>query len=106
MKRSHLIPRVNGTNALTRLLLFSSLIWMLAGVSRAEHLPIRTYTIADGLPGDQINRIVRDSRGFLWFCTQEGLSRFDGYRFTNYATDQGLPNPRVLDLLETRSGVY
>jgi hypothetical protein len=32
-----------------------------------------------------------DSRGFLWFCTNEGLSRFDGYGFTNYSTDQGLP---------------
>jgi len=47
---------------------------------------------------------VRDSRGFLWFCTQEGLSRFDGYSFTNYGVDQGLPHPTVNDFLETRNG--
>ena len=43
-------------------------------------------------------------RGFLWFCTVEGLSRFDGYKFTNYGVDQGLPNRQVNDFLETRSG--
>jgi hypothetical protein len=46
---------------------------------------------------------IKPSRqaGFLWFCTGEGLSRFDGYRFTNYTTDQGLPAAAVNDLLET-----
>ncbi len=73
---------------------------------QAERLPVKTYTIADGLARDNINRIVRDSRGFLWFCTGEGLSRFDGYRFTNYGVDQGLSNRIINDLLETRSGDY
>ena len=73
---------------------------------RAERLPIKTYTTTDGLPRDHINRIVQDSRGFLWFCTSEGLSRFDGYKFTNYGTEQGLPGREVNDFLETRGGVY
>ena len=72
--------------------------------ARAEHLPLKPYTVADGLPNNVINKIVRDSRGFLWFCTNEGLSRFDGYTFTNYGIDQGLPHATVNDFLETRSG--
>jgi ligand-binding sensor domain-containing protein/signal transduction histidine kinase len=72
----------------------------------AERLPIRTYTTADGLPHNSINRIVRDSRGFLWFCTGEGLSRFDGYSFVNYGVTEGLPHSTVKDLLQTRSGDY
>src|SRR5437667_3690869 len=72
----------------------------------AERLPLKTYTTADGLAHNVINRIVRDSRGFLWFCTADGLSRFDGYSFTNYGTAEGLPHPMVNDLLETRSGEY
>lgn len=75
-------------------------------IVHAELLPFKNYTTADGLARDQINRIARDSRGFLWFCTQEGLSRFDGYRFTNYTTANGLPNRTVTDLLETRSGEF
>src|SRR5215470_16940626 len=76
------------------------------GFVSAEQLPLKVYTTADGLVRDSINRIVQDSRGFLWFCTEEGLSQFDGYTFTNYTADQGLPHRIVRDLLETRSGVY
>lgn len=72
----------------------------------AERLPLRSYTTGDGLAHNEINKIVRDSRGFLWFCTADGLSRFDGYGFTNFGTDQGLPQGNVTDLLETRSGEY
>ncbi|MBA2302175.1 MAG: hypothetical protein H0W08_06030 [Acidobacteria bacterium] len=67
---------------------------------RAERLPIKTYTTADGLPHNDVNRIVRDSHGFLWFCTADGLSRFDGYTFTNFGIEQGLPHSAVNDLLE------
>ena len=72
----------------------------------AARLPLKTYTVADGLPHNTINCIVRDSRGFLWFCTAEGLSLFDGYRFTNFGVDQGLPHPYVTAILETREGEY
>ncbi|HEV2881658.1 MAG TPA: two-component regulator propeller domain-containing protein [Pyrinomonadaceae bacterium] len=73
---------------------------------RAEQLPVRVYTSADGLGQNRVKRIVRDSRGFLWFCTADGLSRFDGYRFTTYDATQGIPYPSINDLLETRGGVY
>lgn len=72
----------------------------------AEQLPARTYTTADGLLSNIVNRIVPDPRGFLWFCTLEGLSRFDGYSFTNYTTDDGLPDRQVNDLLVARNGNY
>ena len=72
----------------------------------AQALPIKSYATADGLAHNQVNRIVRDSRGFLWFCTAGGLSRFDGYEFTNFGTEQGLPHSSVNDLLETRAGEY
>ena len=77
-----------------------------SSVAQAERLPLRAYTTADGLVHNTINKIVRDSRGFLWFCAEEGLSRFDGYSFTNYGPQQGLPHPSVNDLLETRAGDY
>jgi signal transduction histidine kinase/ligand-binding sensor domain-containing protein len=75
-------------------------------VARAQQLPIKTYTTADGLPHNSVNRIVKDSRGFLWFCTNEGLARFDSYAFTNFGVEQGLPNSVINDLLETRAGEY
>ena len=67
----------------------------------AEQLPVRIYTTADGLPRDLIIRIVRDSHDFLWFCTSDGLSRFNGYQFTNYGVksrERSLRRPRRADL--------
>ncbi|HYO90021.1 MAG TPA: two-component regulator propeller domain-containing protein, partial [Pyrinomonadaceae bacterium] len=75
----------------------------LTGAS-AQQLPVRTYTVADGLAHDEVAKIVQDSRGFIWFCTTEGLSRFDGYRFTNYDARDGLSSVRVNDILESRRG--
>jgi PAS domain S-box-containing protein len=72
----------------------------------SQQLPVHKYTIADGLARDYVFRIRQDSHGFLWFCTAEGLSRFDGYEFHNYTTDDGLPDRRVNDVLETRDGAY
>ena len=75
-------------------------------LTHAERLPLKSYSVADGLAHNEINKIVRDSRGFLWFCTAGGLSRFDGYSFTNFGTDQGLGHANVSDILETRNGEY
>ncbi len=73
---------------------------------QAEKLPLKIYTAADGLAHNSVNRIVRDSHEYLWFCTSEGLSRFDGYEFHNYGQRDGLPHRDVHDLLETRSGDF
>ncbi len=65
---------------------------------------MKTYTVADGLLRDSVYKIKQDSRGFLWFCTVDGISRFDGYGFTNFTTVDGLPARYVNDFLETKSG--
>jgi ligand-binding sensor domain-containing protein/two-component sensor histidine kinase len=77
-----------------------------SSVVNAERLPIKTYTTGDGLANNTVYRTVCDSRGFLWFCTFEGLSRFDGYGFRTFGVEQGLPTAVVNDLMETREGVY
>lgn len=74
--------------------------------ANAEQLPVKNYTIADGLARDYVNRIRQDSHGFIWFCTTEGISRFDGYGFTNYGVADGLPHRVINDCLETRDGSY
>ncbi len=89
-----------------RTILCLSLLLAAPAVAISERLPIKTYTTADGLARDHVGRIVRDSHGFLWFCTSDGLSRFDGYNFTSYRVEDGLPFPAVNDMLETGNGIY
>src|SRR6516162_3725644 len=78
----------------------------LVGIVGAQRLPVRIYTPLEGLPGIAVHRIVLDSKSFLWFCTNEGISRYDGFEFVNYGTPDGLPEPNTNDLLETADGVY
>jgi signal transduction histidine kinase/ligand-binding sensor domain-containing protein len=72
----------------------------------AERLPLRSYGTADGLPSTAVIHILRDTRGFLWFSTRDGLARFDGSRFVTYGTEHGLPVPTVNFMLESRRGGY
>jgi ligand-binding sensor domain-containing protein len=87
--------------------LVAPIAWMAVTVAAsAAQLPVRTYTTADGLARNTVECIVQDPRGFLWFCTSDGLSRFDGYTFTNYGIEHGLPNRSATSLLISRRGVY
>ena len=78
--------------------------FLFVAVGYAERLPVKTYTIADGLLRDTVYKIKQDARGFLWCCTAEGVSRFDGYGFTNFTVADGLPDGIVNDFLETEDG--
>jgi ligand-binding sensor domain-containing protein len=73
---------------------------------QTEQLPIKTYTIESGLSHDEVQYIAQDSHGFLWFCTGDKLSRFDGYRFTSYGKQDGFPFSSSNHFLESRKGVY
>lgn len=43
-------------------------------------------TADDGLAQNTIDYIYKDSRGFMWFATWNGLNRYDGYKFIRYHT--------------------
>jgi len=51
---------------------------------------IAHYTVEDGLPSSEVYYIYQDIDGYIWFCTDRGISRFDGYNFTNYTLRDGL----------------
>ena len=42
------------------------------------------YTIQDGIPQSFIEGFYQDEKGFLWISTQDGISRFNGYKFENF----------------------
>jgi ligand-binding sensor domain-containing protein/signal transduction histidine kinase len=47
---------------------------------------------ADGLSQTKVGQIVQDDQGFMWFGTQYGLNRYDGYTFKVFIHDPGNPN--------------
>lgn len=70
----------------------------------AQQLAVRRYNMAEGLAHNRINYIYQDRKGYMWFATWEGLSRFDGYEFTNYGMRDGIVNPLVNAIAEDRQG--
>ena len=91
---------------MNRLARFAALCLGVALPAWTRQLPVKVYTTADGLPHNVVRCMVQDARGFLWFCTGFGLSRFDGYHFTNYGPERGLPDRAITTLLQTRGGAY
>jgi ligand-binding sensor domain-containing protein len=89
-----------------RLLVVACVVLLFVHPARAERLPVRVYAAVDGLGTNQIHCVCPDSRGFLWFCTSDGIARFDGVRFTTYGVERGLSHPSVNAMLESPAGVY
>jgi signal transduction histidine kinase/ligand-binding sensor domain-containing protein len=67
---------------------------------------LKIYTSADGLGSSFVNYLTGDSRGFMWFCTRDGLSRFDGKRFVTYQIGEKDRAPGIEHLYEAKDGTY
>ena len=73
----------------------------------ADYL-FKTLDARQGLTSSQINCILKDSRGYMWFGTPAGLYRYDGYVFKNFQSDSqdgnSLPNSYINSIQETLDG--
>lgn len=69
--------------ALTILLFSVAYLIVFENDGMAQHLGSRTelFTIENGLSQTEINHILRDSKGYLWLATKDGLDRYDGNSF-------------------------
>ncbi len=65
--------------------------------AQSAHIRFSHLTPADGLPHAMVNCILQDQTGYLWFGTQGGLSRYDGYTFVNFHHRRGDPASLVND---------
>ncbi|MDB9883315.1 hypothetical protein OAD66_09315, partial [Bacteroidia bacterium] len=61
---------------------------------------VKHFTIEDGLPSNEVYFVHQDKSGYLWFCTDRGVSRYNGYEFTNFTTADGLTNNTVFKCFE------
>lgn len=52
--------------------------------SQSAHIRFDHLSVADGLSQNSVRCLLQDSKGFMWFGTEEGLNRYDGYNFKLY----------------------
>ncbi|GGA65233.1 hypothetical protein GCM10011369_03340 [Neiella marina] len=76
------------------LLLNLSLAFLLVVLTSASHAKINVHQIylEDEGKADYNYAVVKDQQGFLWIASDNGLKRYDGYRYTNYVNEPEDPN--------------
>jgi signal transduction histidine kinase/ligand-binding sensor domain-containing protein/DNA-binding response OmpR family regulator len=69
---------------------------------------IKHFSVDDGLAQGFVTSILQDQKGYLWFSSRNGLSKFDGYTFRNYKAYPGdgcsLKSNRIISIRENASG--
>jgi signal transduction histidine kinase/ligand-binding sensor domain-containing protein len=73
-----------------------------------QNLRFERISIEQGLSHSTVNCILQDSKGFMWFGTEDGLNKYDGYSFSVYKHDPNDPHSlshnRVWSLFEDSTG--
>ncbi|MCR8558604.1 response regulator [Mucilaginibacter sp. BJC16-A38] len=67
-----------------------------------------TLSLEQGLSQSDVKCIIKDHTGYMWFATDDGLNRYDGYHFAVYrhnAKDKhSLPSNNVTTIFEDKAG--
>lgn len=85
-------------------------IFLSAGlVAQENQIRFKRLTIEDGLSQSSVLCILQDSKGFMWFGTEDGLNRYDGYNFKVFKSYRGdtssLSDNSVWSIYEDHEGV-
>ena len=92
-------------NRLKRILL---VITLALPMTAAGVYLFKTLDARNGLISSQINCVLKDQRGYMWFGTPAGLYRFDGYTFKNFQSNSqdgsSLPDSYIISIQEMLDG--
>ncbi len=80
----------------------------LTGTGQIRKPSFKHISTDEGLSQGHISAILKDKKGFMWFATDEGLNKYDGYRFIVYKHSSedslSLNDNYLFDLLEDHQG--
>jgi len=62
------------------------------------------FGVKDGLPSDVVYFVLEDRQGFLWFSTDKGVVRYDGFEFEVFTKADGLTDNEVFSMVEDNQG--
>jgi PAS domain S-box-containing protein len=98
---------INSNFKIFKILLLLLFISLTNTYSQDKNIKIQNITTENGLSENNITCILKDSRGFMWFGTYNGLNRYDGYNFIIYrpiSNNKSLPNGFINGIAEDKYG--
>src|ERR1043165_7684851 len=57
-------------------------------IGQERDIKFHHLTVDDGLTSNTVNGVIRDSRGFIWIASENGVGRYDGYSFHNFRVEK------------------
>jgi len=76
---------------------------------KISDLTVSQLSIQEGLSQNTVNTILQDEKGFIWFGTQDGLNRYDGYTIRAFRSDpssvSSISSGYVTDLEQGPDGI-
>ena len=90
----------------------SALLWwfgvlvamFVSGAARGQKLNIKSYTVDQGIPQNQVLAVFRDSTGYLWIGTYSGLARYNGHGWAVFDKRRGLTRNHITSITEDGRG--
>ena len=79
--------RIRNQSILQMPMFFMALLMLFSSVVQGQHYNFTTYTIANGMPSNQVNAVHQDKAGKLWIGTMNGACWFDGTNFYRFEQD-------------------
>lgn len=77
---------------------------LLCGHSAAQKPVMQHYGTENGLASNRVYACIQDAKGYMWFATDNGVSRFDGKEFKNFTSNDGLPDNDITDIATDTKG--
>jgi ligand-binding sensor domain-containing protein/anti-sigma regulatory factor (Ser/Thr protein kinase) len=85
-------------------LIFLFICSVFAGAVKGQNLSSVQYDTDEGIPSSEVYDVVQDLKGYIWIATDRGLSRYDGYSFTNFTMNDGLTDNVIFNIYPDKSG--
>jgi signal transduction histidine kinase len=73
-----------------------------SAICAAQDFTTINYSINEGLPSSEVYDVFEDRDGFLWFGTDNGVVRFNGFDLEKFTIDKGLTDPVVFGFYQDK----
>ncbi len=83
------------------------LLMLLCSIHAYTQSPLpsfKNFTVADGLPSSEVYDVIQDRVGYMWYATDRGVVKYNGYEFETFTTEDGLMDNVVFELYEDPKG--